>query len=293
MDKHKAAVVLGLILVVLGLFMQPIGSLYAKLIWDGTAPNIYSTWPAGTQDAPTPLEPAITYGYDLSCGVNDNVDSSWDITVTCAVSATGISTTTYTLTPTDDVMGYYAGHKYIDWPSPAITDLLIKFHFEAKDLTGNIAVKDAYGITGRPTADFYINNVKVTQDSIVRTSSGVVRLDIEVVSLGTYIQDAVITVEKGASSDILAYTNARDSSGTARLAKTQEGYWIQQYQLPFGEGTYTVTAKIIDTSGNEYILCILSMPWGEGGGLGFNWLQIGVIALGCVFAGYGYLKRRE
>jgi hypothetical protein len=213
----------------------------ATIIYDATPPVIGSTFPAGSSGAPTPINPGTLYM--VSAQVSDNIDDALYLTVSCSVSHG--SPASLTLSYADPTHDHRA-----QWTSPSLAGAIITFTFTAKDLTGNTATKTTYAVTGSPTADFYINGIKVTESSIIRVMSPALSFKVTVTSLPDLVSSASVKVAMG--------TNA------VTLATTKSGVdYTASHSLGWGQGTYTITATMTDTSAKTYTLAVLTVPYGD------------------------------
>lgn len=232
---------LGLALLVLGLALPTMGYPLATVIYDATPPVIGSTFPAGSSGAPTPINPGTLYM--VSAQVSDNIDNVLSLAVSCSI--TSGTPTTLTLSyadPTYDNRG--------QWTSPSVAGLVITFTFTARDLSGNTGTKTTYAVIGSPTADFYINGVKVTESSVIRVTSPALTFKVTVTNLPDLVSSVSVKVVMG--------------TNTVTLATTKSGVdYTTSHSLGWGQGTYTITATMMDTSAKVYTLAILTMPYGN------------------------------
>ena len=253
---RKELLALGILLLVTGV-LAPVAGIdllsLATIIYDATPPSIGTTYPAGTSGAPTGLTPGASV--PITAVVTDAVTSYGSLNVKVAVTWSGGSSGDLQMVP-EVVGGIYQKHYLATtWNLPNLPNTLFTFTFKAWDQAGNLGTKTTYGVTGKPTGDFYINEQKVTADSVIYLNSPSLSFKVTVTAMANYVNDVIVTVTKGSNTATLSYSGSQ-------LTKSGSDYTCS-YSLAWGEGSYTITSQIKDTANQFYTLSVLTMSFGD------------------------------
>lgn len=232
--------VIGYLMMTLGLLMVTNLLGLGLVILDTQAPAITSSVPSYSSTT-VGLSPSTLYRLKLYFADDKDNYALWRATVSIAGGSAVYMAPSVT-------GGIYNGYFFYDWTSPSSASD-ITFVFTAIDYSGNTASKTATGVVGKPAGDFYINGQKVTADSVIRLKSPALSLKISVTSLASYVSDEIVTVVMG--------SNTATVSGSS-WTKSGNDY-TNSYSLAWGDGTYTITAQLKDTSNNLITLSIVGV----------------------------------
>jgi len=233
-------------LVTLGIISMMVGAFSMAFIVIRTeGPNIYQIYPAGSEIAPTPLEPGENV--PLMIDITED-ESGLDIDVWCEIDLGNDGTVDENKTGKALFSGYNSEYYYCwrDWYIiPQVPGMWIKFTFYARFRgTSLTSTEVGWAETGKPSGKFYINNTRIEKDLTYEFYTRTLRFTFEATQSATDISQVWVRI----------YDPTNNITWDKYLDKQNDIWWNNTSWTAPHDGTYEVTGYVEDKWGYRYTL---------------------------------------